>query len=74
MVRLYASVLIFIMLMLLALSYGSPYIKDYIGKGSDGVSILELSKTISDMKKMNIDRKKKIKENEKILEDPDEKN
>ena len=69
MTRLFATVIIFIVLLLLAFSYGSPHIKNYLGGGKDTVSIKELGRTIGDIRKMNKDRKETIKENEKLMEE-----
>ena len=74
MTRLFATLLILIILLLLGFSFGAPHIKNYFGGGKDNISIIELGKTLTDIKKINKDRKNTIKENEKIAEDLDEKN
>ena len=72
MLRLFASVFIIILILIFVLSYGSSFFKKYVGGGKDSLSIIEINSKLKDIKDMNAERKKTIKENEKMMEDFDE--
>ena len=72
MLRLFASVFIIILILFFVLSYGSSFFKKYVGGKEGSLSIIEIDRKLKDIKNMNAERKKTIKENEKMMEDFDE--
>ncbi len=72
MLRLLISVFILILILFFALSYGSSSLNKYFGGKKDSLSIIEMGRTLKDIKDMSAEQKKTIKENEKMMEDFDE--
>lgn len=71
MLRLLLSVVILVSILMGAYFYAKSTL---LKRPDNSVSIIELGKTVNDVREMNKKRKITIKENEKIVEDLNEKN
>ena len=71
MLRLLLSVLILVSILMLAYFYAKSTL---LNRPDDSVTIIELGKTVNDVREMNNKHKITIKENEKFLEDLNEEN
>ena len=71
MLRLLLSIVILTSILICALIYAKSTL---LKRPDNSVSIIELGKTVNDVREMNKKRKITIKENEKLLEDLDENN
>ena len=69
MLRLTLSIIIVVSIFIYALLYAKTYL---IKSPENSVSLVEVGKSINEMKKNNLKRKNTIKENEKLVEDLDE--
>ncbi len=71
MLRLILSIILLVSIFIYALLYTKSSL---LKRNENSVSLIEMGKTMKDLKKNNSERKKTIKENEKILEGINEKN
>ncbi len=71
MLRLLLSVVILASILICALIYAKS---TFLKRSGNSVSIIELGKTVNDVREMNKKRKITIKENENLVEDLDENN
>ncbi len=71
MLRLLLSIVILASILIYALIYAKSTL---LKRPDNSVSIIELGKTVKDLRKMNKKRNITIKENEKLVEDLDENN
>lgn len=71
MLRLILSIILLVSIFIYALLYTKSSL---LKRNENSVSLIEMGKTMKDLKKNNSERKRTIKENEKILEDLNEKN
>lgn len=71
MLRLILSIILLVSIFIYALLYTKSSL---LKRNENSVSLIEMGKTMKDLKKNNSDRKRTIKENEKILEGINEKN
>jgi len=71
MLRLLLSIVILASILIYALIYAKSTL---LKRPDNSVSIIELGKTVNDVREMNKKRNITIKENEKLLEDLDENN
>lgn len=71
MLRLILSIILLVSIFIYALLYTKSSL---LKRNENSVSLIEMGKTMKDLKKNNSDRKRAIKENEKILEGLNEKN
>ena len=71
MLRLLLSIVILTSILIYALIYVKS---TFLKRPDNSVSIIELGKTVKDLREMNKKRKITIKENEKLVEDLDENN
>ncbi len=71
MLRLLLSVVILASILICALIYAKS---TFLKRPDNSVSIIELGKTVNDVREMNKKREITIKENEKLVEDLDENN
>jgi len=71
MLRLLLSIVILVSILIYALIYAKS---TFLKRPDNSVSIIELGKTVKDVREMNKKRKITIKENEKLVEDLNENN
>ena len=71
MLRLILSLIIVITVFIYALKYAKTSLYQ---KPENSVSLVDVGKSIKEIKENNMKRKQTIKQNEKLMEDPDEKN
>lgn len=71
MIRLILSVILIVSIFIYALLYTQSYL---LKSNENSVSLAEMGKIMNDLKKNNSDRKRSIKENEKLVEDLNENN
>jgi len=71
MLRLILSIILLVSIFIYALLYTKSSL---LKRNENSVSLIEMGKTMKDLKKNNSERKRTIKENEKILEGINEKN
>ncbi len=71
MLRLIITIAILVSIFIYALIYSKSTL---VKRQENSISLIEVGKSIEDIKKNNSDRKKTIEENEKLLEDLNENN